>query len=291
MRSPHIGGAVLPSISGTASAPIVSVCLPVFNGEKYLKEAVTSVLSQSYQNFELLVFDDASTDGSWRLLNTFDDPRIHLHRNERNLGPEGNWNQALEAAKGTYVKLFHQDDLLASECLVREVEILERNPSVVLVFSSRHIIRANGKHIMIRGTRWNEGEISGVKILRGCVISGTNLVGEPSAVLFRASAAHKIGRFDASLPYVIDLDYWIRLLNEGTGYYLRTPLVSFRVSSQQWSAMIGSRQSHEFIDFVKRLESSGQLRSGALIRLWCQFMARLNGILRSLVSHLLPQDL
>ena len=252
-----------------------------------LEPAVRSILAQTYQNFELLIFDDASTDRSWQLLGSFQDPRIVLHRNERNLGPEGNWNQALAAASGKYVKLFHQDDALSAECLAREVAALETCPGAVLAFCKRTIIRPNGTRILDRSAPWAEGEVQAERILRGCVRAGTNLIGEPSATLFRAEAARRVGNFDGTIPYVIDLDYWARLLEHGSGYYLDAPLTSFRISSSQWSAAIGRRQGRQFIDFLDKLNATGRCKIGPMARFLGRLMAVRNQILRMLLYRLM----
>lgn len=262
--------------------PLVSVCMPVYNGARFLESAIESVLAQTYSDFELRVFDDASTDGSWELLQGFRDPRLVLHRNDRNLGPEANWNQALEAARGTYIKLFHQDDLLAPDCLERQVRVLEDHPRVVLAFSRRHIIRPDGRRLLTRGAPWKAGPVSLDAVVRGCALAGTNVIGEPSAVLFTTAAARQAGGFDGSLPYVIDLDYWFRLLALGDGCYLDEPLASFRVSPRQWSATIGWRQGDEFATFLDR--NAGAMRQGGgWLRVWGKARSHVNGILRVLV--------
>lgn len=266
--------------------PLVSVCLPVYNGARFLEAAVRSVLAQTYHHFELQVFDDASTDGSWALLQGIRDPRITLHRNDRNLGPEANWNQALAAARGKYIKLFHQDDLLAPECLEKQVRALEHHPAAVLAFCQRHIIRPDGRRLMTRGGPWPEGLVGPETVVRRCVLAGTNLIGEPSAVLFTAEAARRAGEFDGRLPYVIDLDYWIRLLAQGPAYSLDEPLASFRLSPRQWSATIGRRQSAEFLAFLDRLPTAPIPPPGTWALRWGRARARLNGLFRAAVHVL-----
>jgi glycosyltransferase involved in cell wall biosynthesis len=239
--------------------PLVSVCLPVYNGARFLEAAVQSVLAQTYPHFELQVFDDASTDGSWELLQGIRDPRITLHRNERNLGPEANWNQALAAARGKYIKLFHQDDLLAPECLEKQVRALEDHPAAVLAFCRRHIIRPDGRRLMTRGGPWGTGLVSASQAFRRCLLAGTNLIGEPSAVLFRSEAGKRIGGFDGSIPYLIDLDFWLRLMDAGDAWSIGEPLASFRISSGQWSAALSRRQSQAFSQFMMKVLASGQI--------------------------------
>jgi glycosyltransferase involved in cell wall biosynthesis len=269
------------------SAPLVSVCIPVYNGEAHLAEALASVLRQGYRNLEILVFDDASSDGSPGILAGIQDPRLSLHRNEANLGPEGNWNRALEAARGTYVKLFHQDDLLEPDCLARQVAALEAEPDAVLAFCGRRIIRSDGKLLLARRPPWGEGRVTARQLVDACVKAGTNLVGEPSAVLFRRSAALKAGRFDASIPYLVDLDYWLRLVAYGPAWCMRETLASFRVSPRQWSAAIGRKQSGQFIAFLDRLQDRMEVRIGRVAKLRGRWMAILNGWIRALVYRTL----
>jgi glycosyltransferase involved in cell wall biosynthesis len=269
---------------------LVSVCLPVFNGGPFLREAVASVLSQTHQNFELLVFDDASTDDSWTILQSFSDARIRLQRNEHNFGPVGNWNKALGAAQGKYVKLFSQDDLLAPECLARQVAVLENAPEAALAFCGRAVILADGRHFLSRTAPWREGLVVRDVIVRDTLSAGTNLVGEPCAVLFRRDCAEKAGNFDGSIPYLIDLDYWVRLLEQGPGYCMKKQLASFRLSPRQWTAVIGRKQSRQYLDFMAKLLASNRYKVGALARFRGGLMARLNGLLRSLVYRFVVRD-
>lgn len=266
--------------------PLVSVCLPVYNGARFLRPAVQSVLDQTYPHFELLVFDDASSDGSWEILQEIQDPRVVLHRNAHNLGPEANWNQALFAARGRYVKLFHQDDLLAPECLERQVRALEEHPEAVLAFGKRRIITPDGRRLMTRGGPWPEGLVAPASVVRRCVLAGTNLIGEPSAVLFAREVACRTGTFDGRLPYVIDLDYWIRLLAQGPAYSLDAALTSFRLSPAQWSAAIGRHQVTQFLAFLSHLAAGPIPTPGPWALRWGRVRTRLNGRARVAVHAL-----
>lgn len=277
--------------SSDHSHPLVSVCMPVYNGGRFVEQAIRSVLAQTYPHFELLVFDDASTDGSWQILERIQDRRIVLHRNERNLGPEANWNRAIASAQGEYTKLFHQDDLLDPACLTRQVQALEDEPGASLTFCRRRIISPGGTQIMTRGVSWRDGTVvGGHEAFRRCVLAGSNLLGEPSAVLFRTNAARKVGSFDGSLPYLIDLNYWLRLLVEGSAVYLDAPLVSFRISPRQWSAAIGRRQGQDFVTFIHKISHSRLWRIGRMALCWGGSRARINGFLRTLLYRLLPKE-
>lgn len=281
-----------PTSAGAAAAPpaptvpLVSICLPTYNGEKSLRNAVASVLAQTWTDFELIAVDDHSTDRTPDVLSAFRDPRLTVVRNPANLGPEGNWNRALSLARGKYVKLFHQDDLLAPDCLARQVAVLERHDTAVLALSSRTILSAAGAPITVRGAPWKEGLVTAQAAVTACVRAGTNVLGEPSAGLFRRETALKAGAFDGSIPYLIDLDYWMRLLRFGPAYYLPAPLASFRISAGSCSVAMRRRQAGEFIAFVDKLAASGAYRISAIDRWRGRRMAVLNAFLRGLAYRI-----
>lgn len=265
--------------------PLVSVCIPAYMGAEFIGNAIESTLLQTLNDFELIIIDDNSTDGTENIVGNYKDPRIRFLRNDQNLGPEGNWNRCLTEARGKYLKLLPQDDILAPSCLELQVAVLEADSieHIALVFCSRYIINPDGRVLMSR--RYpigHEGLIAGDAVMRTCVRRGTNLIGEPGAVLFRKSLADRVGKFDATNPYVIDLDYWFRLLAHGDAFFCADSLTSFRVSSRSWSVTIGRAQDRDFIDFVAR--TAGRMRSplSAIDLLSLKVTARLNKWLRLL---------
>ena len=124
-----------------APAPTVSVCIPAYNAARFIGEAIGSVLAQTCRDFELVVVDDASADDTVDVVRRFSDPRLRLLRNARNLGLAGNWNRATSEARGRYVKLLCQDDLLRPDCLADQVAVLDHpgNGDVALVCARRDI--------------------------------------------------------------------------------------------------------------------------------------------------------
>jgi glycosyltransferase involved in cell wall biosynthesis len=125
-----------------AKGPLVSIGLPVFNGEAYLKQTVDSILAQRFRDFELIISDNASTDGTPTIGRELarHDPRIRYHRNPTNLGGVRNFNSVFTRARGRYFKWAAHDDLLHPDFLGRCVEVLEARPSTVLCFSRVTII-------------------------------------------------------------------------------------------------------------------------------------------------------
>lgn len=126
--------------------PIVSVGLPVYNGENYIKESIDSILSQTFQDFELIISDNASTDQTMPICRTFakNDHRIRYFRNEKNFGAAWNFNQVFHLARGKYFQWACHDDVWASTLLERCVEILNNMPDVALCYTNTTYINENG---------------------------------------------------------------------------------------------------------------------------------------------------
>lgn len=263
--------------------PRVSVCIPTYKGGATIGAAIESVLRQTWDDFEIVVLDDGSPDDTAAVVKGFSDPRVLYLRNDRNLGPQDNWNRCLEVARGTYFKLLPHDDLLHPLCLERQVSVLDADQGerFALVFCAREVIGPDGRVLTRRGYPGSgEGPLSARSLIGACVRRGTNLLGEPGALLFRKSLADRVGGFDGTNPYVIDLDYWFRLLAHGDAYYCADVLASFRVWPQSWSVAIGTGQSSDFRRFVARVQP--QLRGSAtwLDRICGQMSPTFNNLAR-----------
>ncbi|MCX9084510.1 MAG: glycosyltransferase [Candidatus Methanoperedens sp.] len=127
----------------------VSIGMPVYNGEKYLTEALDSILAQTFVNFELILSDNASTDRTSDICLEYanKDSRIRYFRNEKNLGGAWNFNRVFELSDGKYFKWAAHDDIISSDFLLKCVEVLDNDPSVILCYSDTIIIDENGKII------------------------------------------------------------------------------------------------------------------------------------------------
>jgi glycosyltransferase involved in cell wall biosynthesis len=137
----------------------VSVCIPSYNTELFIGETINSVLASEYQNFEIIIHDDASSDNTPAIVESFRDSRIRFYKNERNVGPVRNWNLAMTKATGEYVSLIADDDLYGPFWLMFAVYHLEKNPRIDWVHTAHRIIDAEGKTIEIRSCFRTTGEI------------------------------------------------------------------------------------------------------------------------------------
>ncbi len=265
---------------------LVSVCIPTYRGGAFLAAAIDSVLSQTYPHFEIWVLDDNSPDNTQAIVEGYSDARIHYLRNPKNLGPEGNWNRCLEVAQGTYFKLLPHDDLLEADCLQRQVAVLEADTSneIALVFGARGIIDPQGRTFLTRGlARTGPGRISGTALIRRSVRAGTNVIGEPGNGLVRRALCQEIGGYDATFPYVVDLDYWFRILRHGDAYYTAARTSSFRISKGSWSVEIGDKQHREFMAFADHCAKDPGFGITALDRAIGTVKARINTVGRAVV--------
>ncbi len=242
--------------TGRADWPLVSICIPVYNKQEYVSATIQSVLNQTYENFELIIVDDCSTDNSGKVVKGFTDKRIRYICNKQNLGAEGNWTKLLGLAGGKYVKLLCCDDILYPECISAQVGVLEDpdNSDVLLVTCNKDVIDWSGKIIMTRKFPGKRGHWNGVSAIKKSVRFGTNIIGEPSAGLFRAGILKSKSVFlDGNLLYVIDLDFWSKMMLHGNLYVIDRVLYGFRVSPTSISASVGLGQGVQFNRFIKKL--------------------------------------
>jgi glycosyltransferase involved in cell wall biosynthesis len=277
----------------TEISPTVSVCIPCYRGAAHLAAAIESVLTQTFTDLELIIIDDNSPDNTDEVVASFADPRIRYLKNQTNLGPDGNWNRCLDEATGRYFKLLPQDDVLHQTCLAKQIAVLEADVDhrVALVFCSRTILDARDRAIMVRGYPMRRsGLVTARALVRQCVRRGTNVIGEPGSVMFRKQLVASAGRFDASIPYVLDLDYWVKLLGHGDAYYFNEALASFRVSGGSWSVRIGARQSQEYQLFISKLSANPAFTTTRLDILAGKTMSKVNAVLRAVLYRFLAME-
>jgi glycosyltransferase involved in cell wall biosynthesis len=132
-----------------AGRPLVSVGMPVFNGERYIGAAIDSILNQTYRNLELIISDNASVDATQEICRLYAarDRRVRYYRNKENLGLARNFNRVFELSSGEYFKWAAHDDLCASEYIEGCVEVLDRMPLVILCYAESILIDEHGDHL------------------------------------------------------------------------------------------------------------------------------------------------
>ncbi|BAU08668.1 glycosyltransferase family 2 protein [Fischerella sp. NIES-3754] len=132
------------NINSQSQTPLVSIITPTYNRPDYLKQALKSAISQTYQNIEIIVSDNCSPENPQAIVESFNDPRIRFSRNETNLGMLPNTIKAFKMARGKYVAALLDDDLWEEDFLAKLVPPLEANPNLVLAFCDHYVINADG---------------------------------------------------------------------------------------------------------------------------------------------------
>ncbi len=222
-----------------SSTPKVSVCMPVYNGSDYIADSIQSVLSQTYENFHLIVCDNCSTDNTEEVVKNFKDPRITYVRNSKNLGLVGNANRCLELADGKYVHILHHDDIMLPENLELKVRILDEHPKVGLVHSDALLIDQEGKTLDFSYFKDSKTDYieDGRKVFQRYImnmhIGASFFIG---AVLARRDCYLKLGGFNPILPTTNDNEMWMRILLFYDAACIGKPLVKYRLHNIMTSA-------------------------------------------------------
>lgn len=236
-----------------ALSPLVSVIIPAYNAAHFLSETINSVLSQTYQNIELLIVDDGSADDSAALVKGFEDERIR-YWHKKNSGVSDTRNFGIIQAKGAYIAFLDADDLFLPHNLEKKVLFLENNREIDLVHSAEVRFDSNtgSERALVHG--------SGGSVLEKLLSMSGSVIHSPSSVLVRKKLLEKTGGFDTRLSTSADWDMWVRFATE-TGFgYLPEPLVKYRVHAAQMhnNIRLMDRDMHLAMDkhFKKGLFSS-----------------------------------
>ncbi len=218
------------SAQGARMSPRVTVLLAVHDGEPYVRESVASVLDQTFQDFEFVIVDDASTDRTVELVESFRDPRIRLLRNERNLGQVPSLNRGLREARGEYVARIDHDDWCRPRRLERQVAVLDAQPDVALVGTWMDLVDEGGRPIArLRSTIADFPEFLFHTLIMRVLVS------HPSA-MYRREPVLRLGGYDESTGPAEDKDLWRRLaLERWDARIVPEPLVVYRLHDAQLS--------------------------------------------------------
>lgn len=213
--------------------------MPVYNGMRYIREAVDSVFAQTFTDFELLIVDDASTDGSRAYLASLADPRVRVVTNEVNLGQTATLNRGLSLARGAFIARLDQDDVCLPERLERQLATHEARPDVALSCTWEYTIDSLGRRRRI----WRAGIANRGEFL-GTLAVGKVPVWHPS-VMFAADAVRAVGGYDPSIVLAEDYDLWLKLALAGHNAAVVQPILLLQRDHD-------ARQSHTKADLQRQ---------------------------------------
>ncbi len=185
---------------------LVSVVLPVYNGEKYLAESLDSLLAQTYQNWELVIINDGSTDGTENLISKYQDKRIRYLPNDGNKGIIFSLNRGLRESNGVYIARLDADDIALPHRLEKQVGFLSENPDYALCGSYFQTIDSNGRFLKNVRFPANNRDAQSYLLLHNCFCH--------SAIMMRTSIAKEL-KYDEKFQVCEDYDLWYRISRTG----------------------------------------------------------------------------
>ena len=230
----------------TASAPLVSIGLPVYNGGAFLAQTVDSILSQTFSDFELIISDNASTDGSREIGEAYarKDSRVQVVKSEVNCGASWNYKRVFELARGQYFRWNSADDLVAPDFLACCVEALDQNPGAILCYPKTTLIGSSGETLELYEDNLNLQDVSPVERYKEAVrrIGLTNVI----YGLMRTDVLRRT-RLMGAFPGA-DLVFVAELALFGKFYEIDRRLFFRRMHSGAHSNMEGMQGIQEFFD-------------------------------------------
>jgi glycosyltransferase involved in cell wall biosynthesis len=232
--------------------PLVSVCIPTYNGETFINEAMESAIAQTYPNLEIVISDDASQDATLKIIEDFKKKTcipIYIHHHKPT-GIGANWNNCIRKAQGDYIKFLFQDDILLPSCIEEMLQVLENDNSINLVVSKRDIlVEESFKSEKTRSWIQNYGDLqkslnlefkNGVSIITREVFKldtffqePLNKMGEPTVIFFKKNIVNNIGFYNEDLAQILDFEFTNRILLKYNVAILDKKLVKFRLHKDQ----------------------------------------------------------
>ncbi|MFK7779968.1 MAG: glycosyltransferase [Candidatus Gracilibacteria bacterium] len=208
----------------------ISVIMPVYNTEKYIGEAIKSILNQGFNDFEFIIIDDCSTDNSYKICKDYSekDDRIKLYKNEKNIGVVKTRNKLLEKVsdKSNYIAIIDADDIARNDRLEKEYNFLENNEDYSIVGSFLNIIDETGKIIGHRKYPKNNKSV-------GKIICKKSPLAQPS-VMIRKTSLEKVGNYNEDFERCQDYELWFRFFNAGFKIgNIEEELLNYRVFFEQ----------------------------------------------------------
>ena len=231
--------------------PQLSVVIPCFNGEQYLSEAIQSILDQTYQDFEIVITNDGSTDGSIDRIRAFDDSRILLYNFDRNRGVAAATNNCIQHARGKYLAILDADNVFVPNKLETQLQFLEKHPEIGAVFSWVELIEDSGSELKDTGhpyyalfdqpNRTRQEWLNHFFYRNNCLC-------HPSAMI-RRECYDAVGYYDTRLSQLLDFDLWIRLCRQYEIFIIPEKLLRFRIhddDSNLSGQSLGAQSRHDW---------------------------------------------
>jgi len=232
------------------TTPLVSICIPTFNGSQWIEKALRSALAQSYEPVEILVVDDHSIDNTVDVVRSFKDERVRVITNEIRQGLAGNWNQCVRLARGGLIKFLFQDDAFYPQCVETMVQVFNKYPQLGLVHARRELVFESDAPTELARELLNEYSELHLKFERvGPIGNGRDLfvqhlerrlyqccVAEPPSTLIPKAVFARLGLFNTRMHQACDIEMWLRIMFFYDIGFVDEKLLIFRVHGKSATA-------------------------------------------------------
>lgn len=215
---------------------LISVILPAYNASDYIKEAIKSILNQTYINFELIIINDGSTDNTLEIIRAFNDSRIKVINNDINKGIIYCLNRGIEESGGEYIARMDADDISLPQRFEKQIEVMKQNPEIVVCGTYINYFGTSKGRFSRSQPKCDNDEIKKSLLIRSAFAHPT--------VMIRSSILKKNGlKYDEAFRSCEDYKLWIDIANYGTFFNIPQPLLNYRISMNQVSSKYRKEQS------------------------------------------------
>ena len=250
-----------------ANLPLVSICIPTYNGEQYLEAALQSAINQTYTNIEILIVDDCSTDNTRAIINTLyqSDGRIKLITNTKNVGLVRNWSNCIAEASGQWIKFLFQDDLLEPTCVATMLNACRANNTEFAICNRTFILEQGisdslkitfSKKIYTLPELFDNRKytpIESATLLKTFITQ--NILGEPICLLFSKKIYNTVNGFNYKMKQLVDYHFTLKLILNNNVAIVTEPLVNFRVHNTSTSSKNEAAQN-EKTTIIKNIQAT-----------------------------------
>lgn len=235
---------------------LVSICIPVFNGEQTIRKTIDSVIKQTYKNLEIIIVDNCSTDTTVKIVQEFKDPRIRLILNDIHVPcAEYNWNRCFQYVHGVFMAIFHADDVYSPQMVSRQIETFNEFPEVGSVFTRGNIINENdviiGELKLPHGITGQE-RYTYFPLMNSMLENGNFLTCSSAMIrsdLYKKLSPFRYGQFGSSS----DLDMWLRASKCASVIILDEKLMNYRISKTQGTHVLNLGRTN-IADFFRVMD-------------------------------------
>lgn len=261
------------------NSPELSVIMPVYNGEIFIRDAIESILNQTYRNFEFIIINDGSIDKTQEIIESYSDSRIICLENQENIGISKSRNKGLSIARGSYIAIMDADDISMPDRFSKQIVFLKEHPEVGVCGGWMEVINRDGRKIKTRITPTLPKVIHFALMFNCCI-------GQPT-VMYKKAIIQDIGGYNPDIIAAGDYDFWIKTVghhkianlpefllkyrvhgkNISKKYLEKSVSSSFKSSTQLIHATLGNQFDTELQSFFKKWKCRQQMSVEEIVRM------------------------